>query len=279
LSGCGPVQLADFDIEKPDLLLKAKDIEFLTEEIFAQLPAVDISNCRYCSVCSEHCPEKAIQFNRFVPSVTLIVSRCVACGKCRTYCTRNGIRMQEKLSGIIKQSHNREHSFIAGQLPGCGDFQMPLVKAMIERLSAYSTILCDFGPGTGSQVRAGVSAMDAALLVIGPGMGWEADLDILLDLLEKLNIPAGIILNRVNLKSSVIEEIKLYCTKHAVPFLGAVPNIDLQEGNETFSWKIEADDLLTELSQIWSNILEKIPFSSLDKYDSLKNPHTLNIVQ
>lgn len=257
----------------------AKDIEFSTEEIFAPLPVVDISKCRYCSVCSQHCPEKAIQFNRFVPSVTLIVSRCVACGKCMRYCTRNGIRMQEKLSGTIKQSHNWEHSFIAGQLPGSGDFQMPLIKAMIERLSSASVILCDSGPGTGSQVRAGVSAMDAALLVIEPLMGWETELDMLLDFLEEFNIPAGIILNRVNLNLPVIDEIKLYCIKHAVPFLGAVPNIDLQEENKPFSWKIRVVDSLPQVTQIWSNILEKIPVSILDRHDSLKKSHTLNIVQ
>ncbi|MFZ4660697.1 MAG: 4Fe-4S binding protein, partial [Caldilineaceae bacterium] len=223
LHSSAPVQLACFDIEKPDLiqLMAVQDLD--QEEIVASQPVIDISKCRYCGACVGYCPEQALQFNRFVPSVTLIVSRCFGCGECLRGCTRDGLKMKEKAVGKIVKGKLNGHWFIGGQLEKGCELKVPLVKALLDRLNVQATVVCDFGPGDGRAVSAGLSGMDFAVVVVEPEAEWKRNLETMCLLLEKCSVPFGVILNKVKGDSEFGNEANAYCSKHDFAEFGLIP--------------------------------------------------------
>jgi MinD superfamily P-loop ATPase len=265
-----PVQLACFDVEKPDLIALPDPEKLISEAIYAPLPVIDISKCRYCGVCSGYCPEKAIQFNRFVPSVTLIVSRCFACGNCMKNCSRNGIKMQEKLSGKILQGRMNDHYFIAGQLTETSEFKIPLISALINRLNPETTVICDFEPGTGSSVSLGIAEMDVAAIVLNPGPGWEQNLDLMLAMVEKIGIPAGVILNKVKHESAFAGKVKAFCASHSLPLLGIIPFDKSLENGLDYTITFKPENVKKVFTEIWDGLFELLPTSIRMQKETLK---------
>ena len=232
------------------------DISSTQEEIFADFPVIDILKCRYCGVCSGYCPEKAIQFNRFVPSVTLIVAMCFGCSECFKACNHKGIRMQKKLSGTIHQGSLGQNYFIAGRLADATEFKLPLVKALAERLLPDATVICDFGPGNDSAIRTGLSDMDIAALVIEPGTGWEQHLTSMLNMPELKDICKGVILNKVKREKEFVPAIKAYCLNHSLPLLGTIPFDKSFENHSDFQRSSRSEIHVRTFSELWKSLLE-----------------------
>jgi MinD superfamily P-loop ATPase len=250
------IQLADFDVHKPDLLAFFGDQIVSSQEIYAPFPVIDVSKCRYCGVCSDFCTEKAIQFSRYVPSVTLIVSRCYACGNCLKACTRNGIRMKNKLSGKIWLGRADGNCFVAASAESSTEFHLPLIKALLQNLETEAAVVCDFGPGNDSLVRAGLGGMDVAVLVLKKNPDWKSGLEKMSELISKAGIPAGLILNFENEDKSYIAEIKAFCSNRNIPLIGLIPVLGNPE-REAFLISDESKkELALEFSGIWNRIIE-----------------------
>jgi MinD superfamily P-loop ATPase len=257
------VQLAGFDIEKPDLI-DMLEVESLTsEEIFANQPVVEFSKCRFCGVCSGYCVNKAIQFNRFVPSVTLIVARCCACGNCQKACNRNGIQMKEKYVGKIVQGNLVQHHLIAGELDPESEFQVPLIKALLERLSPESICICDFGPGTDLPVSLALEQMDVAIFVLQNTPDWEQHLKAMITLTEKCNILSGLVINKSEENSSFSVEIAEYCNLNSFPIWGVIPDFGDLENNKDFDNTFNPEVATLPVSKIWNSITQSHPILQL----------------
>lgn len=253
LNGHKPVQLADFDIEKPDLIGMADEFGLTTEKIYAPLPVIDISHCRYCGICSGYCSENAILFNRYQPSVSLVVSRCVSCGNCLKACTRNGIRMLQKLSGNLVEGQIDGIPFIAGQLQEFGQFHKPLINALLERIKPEPTVICDFAPGNDSNIMLGLQGTDMAIIVVEPEAEWEKKLTVMLSLVKTAGIPSGVILNKVSDKHAIVEDIKAYCAAHVIPLRGIIP---VMTDHSPGSGKNSSGINPVVFSEAWKNIAE-----------------------
>jgi len=232
--------------------------ELTTEAIYAPQPVIDNSNCRYCGICSGYCPEKAIQFNRFIPSVTLIVSRCCACGYCIKSCNRNGIQMKEKLAGRIWKGSFGQHLFIAGKLEEKSDFKMPLLKAMLNAIDAKVVAVCDFEPGCETSVSFCLEKMDIACILVQPDEDWERKCNTMIKQVEIAGIPAGIILNKINAGAAFVSDVKAFCANHSIPLLGIIP---YDKGIENTNYPIiyNSEDTKQAFLTIWENLPVKFP--------------------
>jgi MinD superfamily P-loop ATPase len=262
LNGHTPVLLADFDIEKPDLIKMADESGLKTEKIYGTLPVIDISHCRYCGICAGYCSETAIRFNRYVPSVSLVVSRCISCGNCLKACTRNGIRMLQKLSGNIVEGRIDGIPLIAGQLQEFGQFHKPLIKALLERIKPDATVICDFAPGNDGVIGDGLQGMDLAILVMEPEAEWETKLAEMLKAVNAAGIPSAVLLNKVTDEQAIIEDIKAYCATHVIPLPGIIPLIaDHSPGSATHSGSISSE----VFSETWKNLAELLTVNTLSQ--------------
>ena len=233
--------------------------ELTSEDIYAPQPVIDNSKCRYCGVCSGYCPEKAIQFNRFIPSVTLIVSRCFACGNCIKGCDRNGIQMQDKLAGKLLKGRFGPHFFIAGKLEEKSDFKMPLLKAILNTLDPEAVAVCDFEPGADTPVSFCLEKMDIACILVQPDPDWERNLDKMLELVEKAKIPAGVILNKIKPETTFGAEVKAFCINHSIPLLGIIPYEKSIEDTDFFNKTDNPENAKYAFPEIWENLLKRFP--------------------
>ena len=233
-----------------------------TEKIYGTLPVIDLSHCRYCGICAGYCSENAIRFNRYVPSVSLVVARCISCGNCLKACTRNGIKMLQKLSGNIVEGQIDGIPLIAGQLQEFGQFHKPLIKALLERIEPDATVICDFAPGYDGVISAGLQGMDLAILVMEPEAEWQTKLAVMLNLVKNEGIASAVILNKVSDKHAIVEDIKAYCATHVIPLPGIIPVItDHSPGSATHSGAISSE----VFSEAWNNIAELLPVNTLSQ--------------
>ena len=237
------------------------EIESLTtEEIYANQPFLEVSKCRFCGVCSGYCVNKAIQFNRFVPSVTMIVSRCCACGNCKKACNRNGIQMKEKHVGKIVQGKSGHHQFIAGELDPESEFQVPLIKAILERLNPEAICICDFGPGTNLPVRLALEEMDAAIIVVHNEPDWKLHLDAMIALTKKCKTINGLVVNKSEENSNFSNEVAEYCKQISFPVWGIFPDFGTLE---SYKNSINNDKLgfaLLPVSKLWDTVTQSHPY-------------------
>jgi len=257
--GHSPVQLADFDIEKPDMIEMIDNSIMQQEEIYAQLPVIDISKCRYCGVCAGYCPENAIQFSRYVPTVTVIVSRCYACGNCMKGCDRRGISLQRRFSGKIVSGQIGDNFFIGGKLDKHSEFGIPLLNSLLQRLNRDANVICDFGPGTSHQVSFALSGMDLAVIVLNPEPDWKVNLHSMLEMTTRAGKTAGVILNNLNGDTTFIDEVRAYCTSHSVVLLGKVHHESDSDPAERCSSSWPGSEQIAGFSVIWKNLQELIP--------------------
>lgn len=263
LNGYAPAQLVCFDIDQPDLLDYFENKPLTSEEIFANQPVTDLVKCNYCGQCSSYCPEKAIQFNRFVPSVNLIVSRCAACSICVGACGAKGRKMKKRFAGKVLQAQFGRNSFIAGQSNKESEFNVPLVNALLARLRPDSTVICDFGPGNGTSVSKGLVKMDIAAIVVQPDSDWKKNLELMLNMVEKSNAAYGIILNNVKQENSFISEVQSYCSSLSIPLFGTV-NYDKNLESDTKSGIFEIQgEPAPEFAGLWNGLVDLFPVSAI----------------
>lgn len=258
---CGnpDVQLAGFDIEKPDLISLVELESETTEEIYAPQPVIEVTKCRFCGICSGNCIQKAIQFNRFVPSVTLIVSRCFACGNCQKACNRDGMQMKEKHVGKIIQSSLGQHQIIAGELDLESEFKIPLIKALLKRLNPEAICICDFEPGSDMAVKVALEEMDVAVIVLQNMPDWKQNLDDMLVLTNKNQTITGLIINKAEGGSAFSENVKAYCDTSSVHFLGIVPYLARLENSMDFNENHGSEIPNQPISEIWNAITKLHP--------------------
>jgi MinD superfamily P-loop ATPase len=253
------VQLAGFDVEKPDLFEQLEIESPRTEKIYAPQPVIEVSKCRFCGVCSGYCVQKAIQFNRFVPSVTLIVSRCCACGNCQKACSRNGIQMKEKYVGEIVQGNLGKHRFIAGDLDLESEFQVPLIKAILEKLNPEAICICDFSPGTDLPVSLAIEKMDIAIIVVQNTPDWKQHLNDMLSITGKSNIHTGLVINKMEESSTFPGEVEEYCNLKSLHIWGIIPHFGTLENSKDFRSHNRQKDIILPVSTIWDSITKSHP--------------------
>ncbi|MFZ6017722.1 MAG: P-loop NTPase [Nitrospirota bacterium] len=180
------VQFLDCDVEEPDahLFLKPdiKDRKIATVPV----PVVDESKCDYC-------------------------------GKCRDVCTYNAIAVMPKNDdriGVIERGNCGTIQFVHGRLNIGEIMSPPLIKQVKEYINPARTVIIDAPPGTSCPVIASVKGSDFCILVTEPTPFGLNDLVLAVEVLEKLQIPHGVVVNRSDIGD---DKVDLYCKEKTSP--------------------------------------------------------------
>jgi len=218
------VQFLDCDVEEPNahLFLKpdVKDRKVATIPI----PQVDESKCNYCGRCRDICAYNAIAV---MPkngdrkgSVLIFPHLCHSCGGCSLLCPQNAISEVEKEIGIIERGNCGVIQFVHGRLNIGEIMSPPLIKQVKEYINPARTIIIDAPPGTSCPVIASVKGSDFCILVTEPTPFGLNDLVLAVEVLEKLQIPHGVLVNRSDIGD---DKVDLYCKGKNIPILMRIP--------------------------------------------------------
>ncbi len=219
------VQFLDCDVEEPNAHLflnpDVKDRKIAT----IQIPHVDESKCDYCGKCRDICAYNAIAVispDDIIKKGNILIfpHLCHACGGCSLLCSQGAIREVDKEIGVIEIGNCSDIQFVHGKLNIGEIMSPPLIKQVKEYINPIRTVIIDAPPGTSCPVIASVKRSDYCILVTEPTPFGLNDLILAVEVVKKIAIPFGVIVNRSDIGDGKID---LFCEENSIPVLMRIP--------------------------------------------------------
>jgi len=218
------VQFLDCDVEEPNAHIFLKPIIKEHKKAYIPVPEIDESKCNYCGKCAQVCVYNAIAV---LPSqngkkgTTLVFAHlCHGCGACSALCPQGAIKEVNREIGIVELGKCEKIDFVHGKLNIGEAMSPPLIRQVKDEINPKKTVIIDAPPGTSCPVVASVKGSDFCVLVTEPTPFGLNDLVLAVEVLKKLKIPFGVVINRADLGNSKTEE---YCEKENIPVLMRIP--------------------------------------------------------
>ncbi len=213
----GNVQLLDCDVEEPNAHLLVHPQILKKEAVYSSIPKIDRTLCNLCGECTKFCQFNAI----FVASEKILVfpELCHSCGGCALVCPKKAITWEKQRIGTLNFGATDELSLVYGELEVSKPLAVPVIKAVKEQMKGTNVIL-DCPPGTSCPFVETVSGSDFCILVTEPTPFGLHDLSIAVEVLRRIKVPYGVIVNRAGIGDKKVYE---YCTKEGIRILMEIP--------------------------------------------------------
>lgn len=218
----GKVQLLDCDVEEPNDHVLLKPTFTRRESVYIPIPRVDEEKCTYCGKCAEVCAYNAIAVMK--KKVLIFAELCHGCGACSYLCPEGAISEEGREVGVVEIGYSNGIQFVQGRLDVGEAMAPPVIRKVKEHIDSEGTVIIDVSPGTSCPVVESVKDSDFCLLVTEPTPFGLNDLVLAVEVVRKLDIPCGVVVNRAGIGDNKVEE---YCLKEDIPVLLVIP-IDTQ---------------------------------------------------
>ncbi len=227
--GAKNLVLADCDVDAADMhLLMAPQI--LVEENFysGKLFEVVTDGCVHCFKCMKVCHFDAVRLEdgEFV----IDPMECEGCGYCYQVCPTHTIKRVPRLAGKFYVSRTRFGNILVhARLGIAADNSGKLVtkvreeakKLAIQKKLKY--VLVDASPGIGCPVVASLTGAHFVVMVTEPTVSGLHDLSRVYELIEKLKLKSGCIINKADINPEMTMKIKEFLQKKQIELLGELP--------------------------------------------------------
>jgi len=245
------VQFLDCDVEEPNSHIFLKPEILKTYPASVSIPKVNEEKCTYCGRCKEVCAYNAIAV--FQNTVLVFPELCHSCGGCVLLCPQKAIEEVNKEIGVIKIGKSDSIEFVSGELNVREAMSTPLIRQVKKYINTSKTVIIDAPPGTSCPVIESIKGSDYCILVTEPTPFGLNDLILTVEVVRKLKIPFGVIINRADLGNNETEE---YCKKENIPILMKIPfSKDIAV---SYSKGVPMVDVLPEYKKYFQEILVKI---------------------
>lgn len=218
------VQFLDCDVEEPNAHLFLKPFIKERSVAYIPIPEVDESHCDYCGKCREVCAYNAIAvFPKDKDSrggILIFPHLCHGCGGCSLLCPQQAIKEVNKEIGIVERGISGRIDFIHGRLNIGEIMSPPLIKLVKKRIDQNRTVIIDAPPGTSCPVIASIKGSDYCILVTEPTPFGLNDLILAVEVVKKMSIPFGVIVNRSGIGD---RKIDFFCEENSIPVLMRIP--------------------------------------------------------
>lgn len=212
------LQLLDCDVEEPNAHLFLKPVFNTKETVSIPIPKIDEKKCTYCGRCAEICAFNAITVLK--ENIMVFPELCHGCGGCAYFCPESAIAEIPRGIGTLEKGTAYGFDFLHGHLNPGEAMSPPLINAVKSRIDENKDVLIDAPPGTSCPVVAALKGSDFCLLVTEPTPFGLNDLELAVQMLKKLQIPTGVLINRADLGNNCVEE---YCRQEGIPILMQIP--------------------------------------------------------
>ena len=214
----GDVRLLDCDVEAPDshifLDLKLEKVE----DVCLYVPVIDEDRCTFCGECARFCQYHALAV---LPKTVLrFLELCHGCGGCTLVCPEDAITEEKRAIGAIEGGKTDGIDFYQGLLNIGEPLATPIIKALKKRADGRKDVILDAPPGNACPVIETISGADYCILVAEPTPFGLHDLKLAVDVVRKLGIPFGVVINRDGVGDDGVER---YCLSEKIPIIMRVP--------------------------------------------------------
>lgn len=212
------VQLLDCDVEEPNCHIFIKPVFKSRHAVFIPVPVVNQNKCDGCGRCQEVCLYNAVAvINK---EVLIFPELCHGCGSCTYFCPHRAIEEEKKEIGVIEIGKNGETQFVHGKLNVGMMMSPPVIRAVKKHINKKKTVIVDAPPGTSCPVITAIKDTDFVILVTEPTPFGLNDMSLTVEVVRKLGIPFGVIINRFDLGDKKTDE---YCVGENIPVLMKIP--------------------------------------------------------
>jgi MinD superfamily P-loop ATPase len=223
------VQFLDCDVEEPNAHIFLKPEVTHTEWVSVSVPKINEDRCSYCGKCAKICAYNAIAVVK--EKVLIFTELCHGCGGCSLLCPEDAIEEVNRPIGVLEKGKTGSILFTHGKLNLGEALAVPLVRAVkragleINPNNNKATLkngvtIIDVPPGTSCPVIESVKKTDFCLLATEPTPFGLNDLVLAVEVLKKLKIPFGVVINRADVGDNKVDE---YCRGEKIPILMRIP--------------------------------------------------------
>ncbi|MFC1645819.1 ATP-binding protein [Candidatus Omnitrophota bacterium] len=224
LSINGGVQVLDCDAEEPNAHIFLKPEIKKTGKVVIPVPEIDEKKCTYCGRCREVCVYNAIAVipasNDKKGSILVFPHLCHGCGACTYFCPQKAIKEVGKEIGVVEIGTVGPMQFIHGKLNIGEAMAPPVIKQIKRHINPTRTVIIDAPPGTSCPVVETIKRSDFCVLVTEPTPFGLNDLTLAVEVLRKLKVPFGVVINRSDLGNKKTDQ---YCKEQDIPVLMRIP--------------------------------------------------------
>lgn len=214
------VQFLDCDVEEPNAHLFLNPELKSSEPVHIPVPKVDLELCTYCGICAEVCAFNAIMVGK--ETVLVFEPLCHGCGGCAYFCPEKAIEEIDRPIGLLEKGEAGAIAFVHGKLNPGEALSPPLISAVKQEIDPGSLAIVDAAPGASCPVVEALKGSDYCILVTEPTPFGLNDLAIAVELLEKLQLPGGVIINR-SIDGVGEAEMERFCRRKNIPILLRMP--------------------------------------------------------
>ncbi len=214
----GRVQFIDCDVEEPNAHLFLKPDMKEEEVVEIPVPRINFDKCTYCGECAKVCAYNAIAV---LPNKVLIFDElCHGCGACTMFCPEKAMYEVGHPTGVIQHGEAGEIDFWHGILNVGEPMAVPIIRKLKKRVRDDVPVILDAAPGTSCPVVETVRKTDFSILVTEPTPFGFHDFKLGVEVLRKIGIPFGAIINRADKGTDTVRK---YCEKQGIPVLMEIP--------------------------------------------------------
>jgi MinD superfamily P-loop ATPase len=263
--------MVDADVDAANLPLVFRHTDEPDNAYFgADRAVVDQELCAHCGTCADAC-----RFDAFRVTIgddgtsyyTVDPLACEGCTLCTLVCPLEGITMQAHESGTWCIAETDYAPMVHASLSvgeGNSGKLVTEVRRAAEGIAieqGRDLILIDGPPGIGCQTTAAINGVDLVVVVTEPTLSGIHDMERLLEVINRMGIPAVVVLNKADLAPQHEQTARNAAAKHGAELIGSVPFI------EDFPRAMAMGTLLTRppegvperMRAIWAEVVSRIP--------------------
>ncbi|MFB6341409.1 P-loop NTPase [Saccharicrinis sp. FJH62] len=217
------VHLVDCDVEEPnDLIFFPGSMKQESTIVTQLIPEIDMVKCTLCKKCVDYCEFGAVSVIPRVKYATIDAGLCHSCGACLLACSFDALTEKPEPIGSITSYNVLDNQVLTeGVLKVGSSMQTMLIKKLKKSISTASeVILYDAPPGTSCQVVETLSDANFIVLVTEPTPFGLHDMQLIIELINELDKPFGVVINKAGLGNNSVKE---YLSANAIELMGEIP--------------------------------------------------------
>ncbi len=243
--------ILDCDVEEPNSHIFIKPEITSKKPVYIPVPEIDKSKCDFCGKCAEVCAFKALAVLK--DKVLVFTELCHGCGACEYLCPQKAIKEVNRTIGYIETGTKEDLLFTGGKLNIGEAMATPIIKAVTGSVRPDMLNIIDAPPGTSCSMIESVTDTDYCILVTEPTPFGLNDMILSAEVLRKLKVPFGVLINRSDLGDNKTIE---YCEKENIPILMKIP-FDKKIA-KAYSQGISIVEALPEYKQKFIDLYESV---------------------
>lgn len=209
-------QYIDCDVEEPNGAIFLKPEIKKVSPVQVPVPEVDMEKCNACGNCAKACQFNAIAVVK--EKVLVFPEICHHCGACALSCPCDAIKEIERTIGVVEA--DEEDTFLQGRLNIGEPVSIPVLIELKSRIKGNVPVIIDCSPGASCTVVESVEGSDYCILVTEPTPFGLHDLKIAVELIKKMEIPFGVIVNKASDSNRIVQD---FCENEGIEILMEIP--------------------------------------------------------